>query len=65
MVAATVFTLVFVIKPIRRLFFNFMKNKDLLKNRILNTAFIAIMVLCFVILFDSINNTFQYAKNIG
>lgn len=65
MVAATASTLIFIIKPIRRLVFNFMKNKDLLKNRVLNTLFIAIMVLCVVILVDSIHNTFQYAKNIG
>ena len=65
MVIATVSTLVFVIKPIRRAVFNFMRDKDLLRNRILNTLFIAIMVLCVVILVDSVHNTFQYAKNIG
>ena len=65
MVMATISTLVFVLKPIRRITFNFLKNKDLFRYRVLNTAFIAIMVLCFVILADSINNTFQYAKNIG
>ena len=65
MVIATTSTLVFVIKPIRSVVFNFMKNKDLLKNRVLNTLFIAIMVLCVVILVDSIFNTFQYARDIG
>ena len=65
MVISTISTLVFVIKPIRRLVFNFLKNKDLFRYKVLNTAFIAIMVLCFVIFADSINNTFQYAHNIG
>lgn len=65
MVVATASTLIFVIKPIRRSVFNFMRDKNLLNNRIFRTLFIAIMVLCLVILVDSIQNTYQYAKNIG
>ena len=65
MVLASVATIIFVVKPIRRAVFNFMRNKDFFRNRIFNTAFIAIMILCIVIFVDSVNNTFQYAKNIG
>ena len=65
MVIATVATFLFVLRPIRRPVFNFMRDKNLFRNRIFNTAFIAIMILCIVIFVDSINNTFQYAKNIG